>query len=515
MEDDVLPVTTTLIGTGIVDDSRQFAPRTERINFRALATAEHTVSVTWDAVAPNTDVRFIVRDANNVNISGTVRDSNPLVWSGELIGDELYSIGVFAADGAANFDAIIEASVPLNIIEQPSDRIVTAGEIAFFAVEASGSGILSYQWFADGETLQGETGSSLTVFGATTNDNGTQYSVAVSNANDTLVSEAATLTVVRALQVAAFSQNADTAPWVLEGPAPTLNFNAGAEADTDTDAWGRELLRIDNTILVGGDFTGIKATRFGNNNTFIDRPFLAALDAVTGQPVGNNGFQTPSAVDAVVRAMALSPDGRQVYVGGDFGLLALDSTTGNVEIDFSNNQIRGGGGTDTPEGRVFDIAVTSQHIYIGGDFQTVDGNGRRNIARLDLDFNVDNSWNPAVANGFSSGRSAPVQSVAVSPTEDMVYLGGTFQRVNDTDVSRTELGGRISLMVVSALDGTVQPERYRVSAAALSNNIKGLTGHDIAVSDNYVFIAWGGPNYVTFHALDGTLLRQYLSLIHI
>jgi len=43
----------------------------------------------------------------------------------------------------------------------------------------------------------------------------------------------------------------------------------------------------------------------------------------------------------------------------------------------------------------------------------------------------------------------------------------------------------------------------------VGTNGKGLTAHDIVVTEFYVIVAWGGPNYLSFHSPDGTRLRQY------
>jgi len=288
-----------------------------------------------------------------------------------------------------------------------------------------------------------------------------------------------------------FSQEVDASTWMLEGPARTLDYDAGA----DTDAWGQALLRVGDVLLVGGDFDGIKPSRDG---PVTSRPFLAALDAVSGQPVST--FQVPPRVDSVVRSLVLSPDGGQVYVGGDFGLLVLDAATGALDLAVS---VSGGGDSG---GRVFDVAVTGTHVYIGGDFSAVGDQPRSNIARLSLDGELDPSWRPEVTLGSSAGRSAPVQSVAVSPSGATVYVGGTFGRIDGVSVPTTSRNQKISLLSLSAEVGTVLEERF---VPEVLDGMKVVTAHDIAVTEFYVIVAWGGVNHLTFHSTGGDRLKQY------
>ncbi len=483
----VLPVTVVSIAQGIIDSDRLAGPRWVRLDFDSLAAATHTINVSWDSAA---DVRYRVFETGATQISSIIQGSSPRVWSGELEANTQYYIALWSAGGNANYNATIEATVPISIASQPFDRIVTQGDDVTFYVAATGSGTLSYQWFADGNPLLGETAESLTVFAASLSQNGTLYNVEVSNSYETVVSDFAALTVNEPLVLGFFSQSADSSTWMLEGPAPTLDFNAGA----NTDAWGKTLLRVGDLLLVGGDFEGIKPAR---NATPTHRPFLAALDAVSGQPVST--FQVPAEVDDVVRALAISPNGEQIYVGGDFGLLALDATTGALNLVV--NVTKGNNA-----GRVFDIAVGDTQLYIGGDFNNVDNTYRANIARLSLGGDLDVLWNPSVTYGYNNGRAAPVQSLAVSVSGDIVYVGGNFRFINDIPVLTTPQNQRVSMLSLSALDGSVLPERF---FAFVGSNGKGLTAHDIVVTEFYVIIAWGGPNYVSFHSLDGTRLVQY------
>ena len=77
-----LPMTSNTVGQGAVDSESVLAPRFVRVNFDSLATALHTITVSWDSDA---DLRYNVFDNNDNRLnSSTVRGSNPGVWSGEL-----------------------------------------------------------------------------------------------------------------------------------------------------------------------------------------------------------------------------------------------------------------------------------------------------------------------------------------------------------------------------------------------------------------------------------------------
>lgn len=485
------PTTSVVIGQGSLDDARVLGPRSITINFTALSTSTHTISVAWDSDA---DLRYNVFDATtgerlNADV-GAIRGANPGVWSGELQAAQPYRISLWAASGSANYTATIDAFVPILIEQQPANLSVIEGSKATFLVEVSGSGPFTYQWFADDTAIPDQTAPVLELATTLLAEDGTQYSVDISNGVDTVRSEAARLTVSPVPVLGTYSTDADTAAWTLAGPAPVLDF-------TDTrpgDAWGRRLLQIGDVLLVGGDFTGV--TESATSLEVISRPYLAALDATTGQPV--ESFTVPSEVDSVVRALVLSPSGAEVYVGGDFGVVVLDAETGAL-ID-SITVLDG-----ALPGRVFDIAVTNTDVYLGGDFSNVNGTFRANVARLSLDGEVDSAWAPNVTNGFPSGRAAPVQAITVSPHADVVYIGGNYSFIDGFAVPRSAADRDISMLAVSALDGSVLPALF----IPFTTVDRDVFVHDIAVTDDYVIISWGGPNVLTFHLPDGTRLQQY------
>ncbi len=78
---------------------------------------------------------------------------------------------------------------------QPASQTVTAGQTATFSVTATGTGPLSYQWQKGTTAISGATSVSYTTPATTTADNGSQFSVVVSNSAGSVTSNLATLTV--------------------------------------------------------------------------------------------------------------------------------------------------------------------------------------------------------------------------------------------------------------------------------------------------------------------------------
>lgn len=109
---------------------------------------------------------------------------------------------------------------------QPADATVTQGETATFTVVASGTGTLTYQWYENGAFLLGENGNTLTVTGTLLRD-GNEYTVAVTDDDGTIASEAATLTVNPASSIAP----------VLQGP-PDVTVQEGQQAVFSVTAYG-------------------------------------------------------------------------------------------------------------------------------------------------------------------------------------------------------------------------------------------------------------------------------------
>jgi Immunoglobulin I-set domain len=87
-----------------------------------------------------------------------------------------------------------KAVAPL-IGTQPSNQTVAVGATATFSVVATGTAPLHYQWQKGTTAISSATSASYTTPAAIISDNGSQFSVIVSNSAGSITSNAATLTV--------------------------------------------------------------------------------------------------------------------------------------------------------------------------------------------------------------------------------------------------------------------------------------------------------------------------------
>ena len=137
---------------------------------------------------------------------------------------------ILAGCGGSQPGTIIVSAAAPSITAQPANQTVTAGQTATFSVTAAGTGPLSYQWQKGTTAITGATSASYTTAATTSADNGSQFSVVVSNAIATITSNAATLTVNAAAVVTDVltyhNDIARTGQNLTEGVLTTSNVNS-------------------------------------------------------------------------------------------------------------------------------------------------------------------------------------------------------------------------------------------------------------------------------------------------
>lgn len=254
-----------------------------------------------------------------------------------------------------------------------------------------------------------------------------------------------------------------------------------------TNGFVRSIAKFGNRIYIGGKFTLVKACPPGQScGAGIRVNNVAAFDATTGAAIQGFSPDVTGGTDVTVYALAVL-DGK-LFIGGRFSAVdgtarrnfaAVDAATGAIipEVDA---QI----GTETRH-FVKALLATSDRIYMGGTFNTVDGLTRVRLAAFDAAGTLDPKWRPRA--------DATVSSLALSCDGANIFAGGKFNRASGTASPYLQ---RRSLAQFDLVTGAIQP--FQIQPGEIAND---LHAYDLAPTCNEIFIAYAGSNWAYSIAL--------------
>lgn len=193
--------------------------------------------------------------------------------------------------------------------------------------------------------------------------------------------------------------------------------SALASSSWQTDGAVLAMTQGNGTVYLGGDFTAIRPPGTAKGDpASIAASHLAAIDAATGNPAA---VTLPAVSGGTVKTLALSPDGRTLYLGGTFTqvggvyrsrIAAIDLATGALTRWFPK-----------PNGPVKAIAVSASTVYFGGGFALVDKQPRARLAAAGVNGQLL-PWAPTV--------DKDVEALQLTPDDTGVVIGGSFDQLN-------------------------------------------------------------------------------------
>ncbi|MGW9117201.1 LamG-like jellyroll fold domain-containing protein [Streptomyces sp. NPDC055663] len=173
-------------------------------------------------------------------------------------------------------------------------------------------------------------------------------------------------------------------------------------------------------VYAGGTFSTVRPPGAAAGTSEQPAVNFAAFDAATGTPTGCSLSFTLSSGTATVRALALSPDQKTLYVGGQFGSVSGVAVSNIAAIDTASCTPRQDFKVSV-SATVRALAVTADTVYLGGDFNTVAGQTRNKFAAV----TTGAALKPWKADADEIGRA-----VELTPDRKHVLLGGNFFKVN-------------------------------------------------------------------------------------
>ncbi|MEU4017142.1 PKD domain-containing protein [Microbacterium sp. NPDC028030] len=195
---------------------------------------------------------------------------------------------------------------------------------------------------------------------------------------------------------------------VTSDPIPTVQIDNGY-------VWAQTM--IGSTVYAVGKFDNARAPLAVPGTSLTARSNVLAYDINTGQLLS-----FAPQVNGVIKAVAASPDGSRIYIGGSFNSVngqarwnfaALDAVTGQLVPGFSPSI--GGSG-------VYALATSGSSVFVGGLFTQGNGTARKNLAGFNAANGALLSWAPQT--------DLQVDAMVMDPAGQNVIAAGRFSQVN-------------------------------------------------------------------------------------
>ncbi|NCW56734.1 MAG: hypothetical protein EBV65_03555 [Gammaproteobacteria bacterium] len=223
------------------------------------------------------------------------------------------------------------------ISQQPKDRTAFVGQSAKFDFGASGKPPFTFQWYRNGVAIAGATEQVYATNPLTIADDGSKYSVKISNAQGSATSSEATLTV--------------KPPPTITAQPTAQTVNAGSAATFSVTATGEQLQYqwLRDEVPING---ATSATYSITATTAADD--VAVITVLVGNPGGIVGSQSVVLTVISTPAITIQPVA-QTVVEGDPVVFAVSATGGNLQYQWRRNGTDIAGAT----ARVLRVATTT------------------------------------------------------------------------------------------------------------------------------------------------------------
>ena len=230
---------------------------------------------------------------------------------------------------------------------------------------------------------------------------------------------AACALTVSALTAVAGTATADTAPVNPADPKTPVTVSSDALPTAQLDGVAWQQVVVGDTVYVAGKFTKARPAGAAAGSQTVTRNNVLAYRLSTGEllPFSAN-------LNGQALAIAASPDGSRIYVGGEFTsvngqarsrIVALNAADGSVISSF-NPKV---GAT------VRALATAGDTVYAGGIFSNVGSVSRSRLAAFRAGDGALLPWNPKTDNR--------VNALVVSPDGRQVVIGGAFSTLNGSN----------------------------------------------------------------------------------
>lgn len=195
---------------------------------------------------------------------------------------------------------------------------------------------------------------------------------------------------------------------VTADPLPTVQIDNGY-------VWAQTM--IGNTVYAAGGFANARAPLAAPGTSLTPRSNILSFDIRTG-----NLLPFAPQVNGPIRAVAASPDGSRLYIGGSFTTVNGQSRFNIAALDPVTGALLGGFAASIGGSGVYGLATTADTVYATGLFTQANGVARGNLAAFAHTNGALRSWAPTI--------DRQGDAMVIDPGGRHVIVGGRFYLTN-------------------------------------------------------------------------------------
>ena len=387
-----------------------------------------------------------------------------------------FVLALAACGGGITTDSAVTPVAKPTITAPPVSQTVEAGKTATFMVTATGGGTLAYQWKKNGVDVSGATSNPYTIAAAMADD-GSKYSVAVTNSAGTTTSSEATLTVTAPAVVVATKPVITTHPaaqTVVTGTPASFSVSASGTAPLSYQ-WKKD----------GKDIAGATSNPYTiAAATMADGGAYSVVVTNSAGSVTSNEAKLGVSATAVKAAIESQPANLSVVVG-ETAKFSVTATGTSLSYQWKKNGTDISGATSNP----YTIAATT--MADGGAYSVVVTNSLGTVTSNDATLTVTaTAEKPAIttqpaAQTVTEGESATF-SVTASGTAPFTYQW----KKNDTVIEGVTTSSHTT-------DATVLGDSGAVFTVVVSNSVGSVTSSGAALTVNAAAVVPVAPTITT------------------
>jgi hypothetical protein len=285
-----------------------------------------------------------------------------------------------------------------------------------------------------------------------------------------------------------------------------VNATTGEVLDWNPQSlpWKDPYIKGNKIVAAGQDIVFVQSGHASVGEQVVLRDGFAELDARTGAVTSwNPGITSithdtiyPSTIygyTPVVRANAFAVNGSTLYVGGMFDSVQGQPRSRLAAFDLATHSLLPW--NPGVVGRnVTRLVYADGVIYAAGYFSAVSGVQRHFIAAIDAETGVALPWNPNVDSSVSD----------LDAVGNRIYLGGIFKSIGG--ISRNGFAVVDATAGVVLEEGPRLPEQAEVTSLAVADTVIFLSGYKLGPEVTPPSLAIYAPSFGGYNVLSGEIV---------